>query len=107
MSAKTGADKRTIRRLPLSLPVKVRVKAETEMTSETVDVSARGVFFYLESAPDEGSEVEFTLMLPADITLTEAMRIHCSGRVIRVDRAGDDRFGIAAAIDKYDLSADS
>jgi hypothetical protein len=107
MPTKTGADKRTTRRLPLALPVKVRVKADNELTSETVDVSARGVFFYLESAPDEGSEVEFTLTLPPEITLTEALRIHCSGRVIRIDREPSGRFGIAAAIDKYDLSAEN
>lgn len=107
MTTKTGAEKRTMRRLPLALPVTVRVKAKNEMFSETRDVSARGVFFYLESAPDEGSEVEFTLTLPPEVTLTEALRIHCSGRVIRIDRAENDRFGIAAAIDKYDLSADN
>jgi len=107
MSTKTGAENRTMRRLPLALPVKVRVKSDQEMVSETRDVSARGVFFYLETAPDEGSEVEFTLTLPPEITLTEALRIHCSGRVVRIDRDPSGRFGIAAAIDKYDLSADN
>jgi len=104
MSTKAVAEKRTTRRLSLALPVTVRVKAKEEMVSETRDVSARGVFFYLQSAPDEGSEVEFTLTLPPEITLTEALRIHCSGRVIRVDRGAGERVGIAAAIDKYDLS---
>lgn len=107
MSTKATAEKRTTRRFPLALPVAVRVKTKDEFVSETKNVSARGVFFYLESAPDEGSELEFTLTLPPEITLTEALRIHCSGRVVRVDRGAGDRVGIAAAIDKYDLSAEN
>ncbi|MDP9268466.1 MAG: PilZ domain-containing protein [Acidobacteriota bacterium] len=111
MATKAQTDKRATRRFPLSLPVamKVQSKERGEMVSETRDVSARGVFFYMESAPAEGSEVEFTLTLPPEITLTEALRIHCSGRVVRVDKDKGEgtRFGIAAAIDKYDLSSEN
>src|SRR3954468_23008757 len=103
------SDKRGARRFPLSLPVAVKVNPaeNAEFFSETRDVSARGVFFYMESAPAEGSEVEFTLTLPPEITLTEALRIHCSGRVVRIDRGNGAKFGIAAAIDKYDLSGEN
>jgi hypothetical protein len=104
---KAAGEKRTTRRFPLALPVAVRLKTKDEILSETKNVSARGVFFYMESAPDEGSEVEFTLTLPPEITLTEALRIHCCGRVVRIDRGAGDRVGIAAAIDKYDLSAEN
>lgn len=107
MTTKASLEKRGTRRFPLTLPVAVRIKPQGEVVSETSNVSARGVFFYLESAPEEGSEVEFTLTLPPEITLTEALRIHCSGRVVRVDRGTSNRVGIAAAIDKYDLSADN
>jgi hypothetical protein len=107
MSTKPAADKRATRRFPLALPLAVKLKARDEVVSETKNVSARGVFFYMESAPDEGSEVEFTLTLPPEITLTEALRIHCLGRVLRIDRGAGDRVGIAAAIDKYDLSAEN
>ena len=109
MSTKAQTDKRSTRRFPLSLPVSVKVKTtgKSEVVSETRNVSARGVFFYMESAPAEGSEVEFTLTLPPEITLTEALRIHCSGRVVRIDRGSGPKFGIAAAIDKYDLSGEN
>ena len=109
MSTKAQTDKRSTRRFPLSLPVAVKVKTagKSEVVSETRNVSARGVFFYMESAPAEGSEVEFTLTLPPEITLTEALRIHCSGRVVRIDRGSGAKFGIAAAIDKYDLSGEN
>ena len=109
MSTKAQTDKRGTRRFPLTLPVAVKMKTreKNEVVSETRDVSARGVFFYMESAPAEGSEVEFTLTLPPEITLTEALRIHCTGRVIRVDKGEGQKFGIAAAIDKYDLSGEA
>jgi hypothetical protein len=108
MASKPQTDKRSTRRFPLSLPVavKVKTKEKSEIVSETRNVSARGVFFYMETAPAEGSEVEFTLTLPPEITLTEALRIHCSGRVVRIDRGEGTKFGIAAAIDKYDLSGE-
>jgi hypothetical protein len=109
MSTKPTPEKRATRRFALNLPVKVKAKTKNndEVESETRNVSARGVFFYMDQAPDEGSEVEFTLTLPPEITLTEALRIHCSGRVVRIDKAGGSKVGIAAAIDKYDLSGEN
>ena len=112
MPSNADSDKRSTRRFSLALPVAVKVKAEAEaekeaeVVSETRNVSARGVFFFMESAPAEGSEVEFTLTLPPEITLTEALRIHCSGHVVRVDRGAGSKVGIAAAIDRYDLSGE-
>ena len=113
MASNADSDKRSTRRFPLALPVAVKVKAEAEaekkdaeVVSQTRNVSARGVFFFMESAPAEGSEVEFTLTLPPEITLTEALRIHCSGHVVRVDKGAGSKVGIAAAIDRYDLSGE-
>lgn len=111
MASNADSDKRSTRRFPLALPVAVKVKPEAdekeaEVVSQTRNVSARGVFFFMESAPAEGSEVEFTLTLPPEITLTEALRIHCSGHVVRVDKGAGSKVGIAAAIDRYDLSGE-
>ncbi len=109
MSTKPTPEKRATRRFALNLPVQVKTKTKDgeQLSSETRNVSARGVFVYMDQAPDEGSEVEFTLTLPPEITLTEALRIHCSGRVVRVDKGGGAKVGIAAAIDKYDLSGEN
>ena len=32
-----------------------------------------------------GSSIEFTLILPPEITLTESIRVRCKGKVVRVD----------------------
>ena len=100
------SDQRTTRRFPMKLPLSVKMPKgeEAELTAETKDVSARGIFFYFDSSLNEGSPIEFTLTLPPEITLTESIRVRCSGKVVRVDRsAADAKVGIAAAIDQYDF----
>ena len=100
------SDLRSTRRFPMRLPLSVKTPQgeETELLAETKDVSARGIFFYFDSNLNEGSAIEFTLTLPPEITLTESIRVRCSGKVVRVDRsATDSKVGIAAAIDQYDF----
>jgi hypothetical protein len=98
-------EQRNTRRFSLKLPMTVKLDSDTVSTvaSQTKDVSARGVFFYLNSEVNAGSPIEFTLTLPAEITLTENIRVHCTGKVVRVDQVDGNQVGIAAAIDQYDF----
>ena len=71
-------EKRATRRFALHLPVSVRNGEEAqEREAQTRDVSARGVCFYLDSAMQAGSNIDFTLTLPPEITLTESIRVRC------------------------------
>lgn len=101
----TTANQRNTRRFALNLPLTVRVAEGSDATlAATKDVSARGVFFYLDTDVAEGSPIEFTLTLPPEITLTERIKVHCVGKVVRVDsKGGDSKVGIAAAIEQYDI----
>ena len=101
----TSSDMRNTRRFSLKLPLTVKFSNGTgEAAAETKDVSARGVFFYLDSKVAEGSPIEFTLTLPPEITLTESIRVRCTGKVVRVDQdSPNSQVGIAAAIDQYDF----
>ncbi|MCU1311348.1 MAG: type pilus assembly PilZ [Candidatus Angelobacter sp.] len=105
--APNTSDLRNTRRFSLKLPLTVKFAEGTEqsVSAQTKDVSARGVFFYLNSDVAEGSPIEFTLTLPPEITLTESIRVHCTGKVVRVDQNGGpgSQVGIAAAIDQYDF----
>src|SRR5438045_428604 len=102
----TSSEMRNTRRFSLKLPLTVKfTNGVGEAAAETKDVSARGVFFYLDSKVAEGSAIEFTLTLPPEITLTESIRVRCTGKVVRVDQQGAQS-GIAAAIDQYDFIAD-
>jgi hypothetical protein len=101
-------NKRTTRRFALRLPVSVRYgQNEEEHAAQTRDVSARGICFYVDSAIQAGSPIDFTLTLPPEITLTESIRVRCKGRVVRVEGgAPDTKMAVAAVIDEYEFLAD-
>src|SRR5208283_1248266 len=102
-------DKRATRRFALRLPVTVRSEQnEQEHAAQTRDVSARGICFYVDSAIQAGSAIDFTLTLPPEITLTESIRVRCKGRVVRVEGGNPaSKMAVAAVIDEYEFLADS
>ena len=102
-------DKRATRRFALRLPVNVRYGENgEEHAAQTRDVSARGICFYVDSAIQAGSALDFTLTLPPEITLTESIRVRCKGRVVRVEGGGSaNKLAVAAVIDEYEFLADS
>jgi len=104
----TKVDQRTSRRFALKLPVSIRCNNGhvEEVTAETRDVSAQGVFFYAGSLLSEGTKVEFTLTLPPEITLTESIRVRCRGLVVRIKQE-PPRVGVAAIIEQYDFVPDT
>lgn len=102
-------DKRATRRFALRLPVSVRYgESAEEHAAQTRDVSARGICFYVDSAIQAGSAIDFTLTLPPEITLTESIRVRCKGRVVRVEGGNPaSKLAVAAVIDEYEFLADS
>ncbi len=102
-------EKRATRRFALRLPVAVKHSngGVNEYSAETKDVSARGVYFYMDAALEVGRPIEFTLTLPPEITLTDSIRVRCKGRVVRVEPSPDARVGIGAIIDQYDFVAET
>jgi len=104
------AERRGEQRFPLRLPVVVKSMhgGVQEESSLTRDVSARGAFFYLEAKLAEGTPIELILTLPAEITLTESIRVRCKGKVVRVvGTLGGGKMGVAAVIEQYDFAAES
>jgi hypothetical protein len=101
-------NKRATRRFSLRLPVSVRYgENEQAHEAQTRDVSARGICFYIDSAIQAGSPIDFTLTLPPEITLTESIRVRCKGRVVRVEGGSpSQKMAVAAVIDEYDFLAD-
>ncbi|MFB3915285.1 MAG: PilZ domain-containing protein [Terriglobales bacterium] len=104
------AEKRSTRRFELRLPVSVKSpdQAGVELSAETRDVSARGICFCLQQPLAENTDLEFTLTLPPEITLTESIRVRCFGRVVRVEpgtRPGT--MAVAAVIERYEFLGES
>jgi hypothetical protein len=102
------AERRGEQRFPLRLPVVVRSMQGSvqEESSLTRDVSARGAFFYLDVQLAEGTPVELILTLPAEITLSDNIRVRCKGKVVRVAGANGGKTGVAAVIEQYDFATD-
>jgi len=105
MAETNEKEKRVTRRFPLRLPVSVRYgENPEEHRAQTRDVSARGICFFVDSAIQAGSPIEFTLTLPPEITLTESIRVRCKGHVVRVE-GGDPagKMAVAAKIEEYEF----
>jgi PilZ domain-containing protein len=104
-------DRRTMRRFDMRLPAALRIVglASGEFATETQNVSARGVFFYLDRTVDPGTRLEVTLTFPPHVTLTDPVRVRFTARVLRVeDPLPSSRVGVAAAIEDYEfLESDS
>ena len=79
------------------MPVWLRVPgSDATVHAKTRDVSASGVFFYVNVEIREHSE----------LTRTAAIQVSCKGKVVRVQNDADTgRIGIAAAIHSYDFLA--
>ena len=77
---------------------------DSEFHTETQNVSARGVFFYLDRPIPAGTACEVTLTFPPHITLTDAVRVRFTARVIRVESPLPSlRIGTAAMIEEYEF----
>jgi c-di-GMP-binding flagellar brake protein YcgR len=102
-------ERRTARRYDLSLPVMIRVAAERVADMQegrTRDVSTRGLYFVLDQDLAEGSEIDITLTLPAELTRGSEVLVRAMGKVVRLESRledGSTRMGVAAVIERYDI----
>jgi hypothetical protein len=105
MTLDPSPERRATRRFDMRLPATVKTTDSTvyETQTETQNVSARGVFFYLDRRVEPGSHVEMTLTFPPHVTLTDPVRIRFLARVLRVDTAPISRVGVAAFIEEYEF----
>ncbi|HXX44046.1 MAG TPA: PilZ domain-containing protein [Candidatus Acidoferrales bacterium] len=102
-------ERRMARRYDLSLPVNIRMPINREprtQSGQTRDISTRGVYFTLQNDLAPGTEVDFTLTLPTEITRGAEVFVRAHGRVVRVDKHPEDlqeTVGVAAVIERYDI----
>lgn len=99
-------ERRAMRRFDMRLPAVVSVADSDvdELKTETQNVSARGVFLYLDRALPLGSRIIVTMTFPPHITLTDALRVRFTARVLRTEAPlPASRVGIAVAIENYEF----
>jgi hypothetical protein len=104
-------ERRVAHRYKLPLPVIVKRlplnAAPGEIRVTTRDVSTGGVYFTSDQRLSVGIKLDLSLTLPPEVTQGSAVVIDAQARVMRVDeRPTDvrDRFGIAAIIDRFNVS---
>jgi hypothetical protein len=99
-------ERRTMRRFDMRLPASVRLAGNGlhDLLTETQNVSARGVFFYLDRPLAEGARIEVTMTFPPHVTLTEPVRVRFTARVVRVENSQSaSSIGVAAMIEEYEF----
>lgn len=100
-----GAERREARRFTMSLPLRVtsRGTREGELDAYTRDLSYRGLYFLSEADFEVGSEIDFILTLPQEMTQSGNVNIRCQGNIVRVETTENGRVGIAAKIARYEF----
>jgi hypothetical protein len=98
-------ERRHTQRFSYHLPVSVRLPGkDQEGYGFTQDLGARGALFYTEFPLSEGDAVELTLQMPSEITLAEAMRVRCIGKIMRsMAPTGGTARGIAVHFERYEF----
>jgi hypothetical protein len=98
-------DRRTMRRFNMNLPASVRVAGiPAPFETESENISARGIFFYIDRWMKEGSPVEVTMDFPSQLTMADPVRVRFNARIVRVIESENPmRVGVAAAIEAYDF----
>ena len=97
-------DRRAMRRFSMRLPASVRVPGiPSEFLTQTENVCARGIFFYIDRIMTEGSRLEVTMEFPAQVTMADPLRVRCVARVLRIAPQTALVTGVAAAIEEYEF----
>ncbi len=103
-------ERRSTRRFMMRLPLTVRWTDERvvgEASTESREVSSRGLYFYLPKGLKSGAPVEIVMTLPHELTQAGPVRVRCLGRVLRTDSQNPGEFGVAAAIERYEFMRNS
>lgn len=99
---KTSPDRRSGTRIATNVPTRVRTGQGEELSAQTRDISANGVFLYTKSRMEQGSEVELVLILPPELTSGQKCWVCCQATIVRVEESGL-QFGVAAQIQRMDI----
>jgi hypothetical protein len=103
------SERRGARRYDLSLPVIVRIPAQgfsETQNGRTRDISTRGLYFVVDQGVPAGSNLDIMLTLPSEMTNGDDVLVKASGKIVRVEprrEDGNERQGVAAVIERYDI----
>ena len=104
-------ERRATSRYNLALPVTIRVApslaAVGPILVETRDISTNGFYFNVAEHFTAGTQFEFSIALPTEITGAIRASISGNARAVRVEETGeshDGHSGVGALIESYRIS---
>ena len=81
-------ERRSATRLNLKVPLRFRViasKSTAFQESESVNLSQNGVYFFSQTPPAVGTQVELQMKMPSEISGQPSAHVRCTGHVVRVE----------------------
>jgi len=95
----TAIERRKRQRFSVNAPVTIAV-AGREIPAFTRDMSSRGLYLYVNSVEGFaiGQDIDLSIKLPPEITLSTFYTVRCEGQLIRIEDASNDMTGIAVEI---------
>ena len=104
-------ERRATSRYNLALPVEVRIvpnlTAAGSILVETRDISTHGFYFNIAQAFQVGTEFEFSISLPIQVTGATQAYVSGKARAVRVEETGESNpghLGVGALIESYQIS---
>jgi PilZ domain len=104
-------ERRATSRYNLALPVEIRLApnldAAASILVKTRDISIHGFYFNITQAFAVGTQFEYSIALPVEITGTTQAYISGTARAVRVEETGEShagRSGVGALIESYQVS---
>ncbi len=98
-----ASEQRRCQRYRLQLPVDLVQPDSTSVLAYTRDLSARGLLLTMRNEVPKGSDIGFVSTFPPAVTLTRALRVRCTGKVVRVTPEESGNYGIAVEINRYEF----
>ena len=104
MTSPLRFERRASQRFEFQVPVCIRcTNGLHEQLGFTENLTARGAFLYADAGIEPGTEVEITLVMPAEVTLSEACRVRCIGRITRaIPPVSGSKWGLAVQVHQYE-----
>jgi hypothetical protein len=107
----TVEERRATSRYNLVLPVEVRIAANLPAAEsilvKTRDISVHGFYFNIGQRMMVGTEFEFSIALPIEVTGATQAFVNGKAQAVRVEEAGESHpgsLGVGALIESYQIS---
>jgi len=103
----TATERRLATRFNFNLPLRVRISksATPERAAESLNVSARGVYFATDLPLQKGTPVQLVFAMPEEVSHKPTAEWHCTGHVVHVQpsRSPQGAICVGVAFDCYEV----